>query len=222
LIKALTLYANMNYQFICIEGCIGAGKSSLAKLLSEDMNARLILEEFEDNPFLPKFYKEPEKYAFQLELSFLAERYQQLKDKLHTPDIFHPQTISDYIINKSLIFAKNNLGKDEFALYQKLFGIVDNSIPKPDLLVYLYLNTEQLKANIQKRGRDYEQEIEYDYLEKIQDGYFDYLKQIQDFPVLVINTNALDFVKNKEDYQELKDLIFSPHKKGFNIIELDR
>jgi deoxyguanosine kinase len=204
----------MNYQFICIEGCIGAGKSSLAKLLSEDMNARLILEEFEDNPFLPKFYKEPEKYAFQLELSFLAERYQQLKDKLHTPDIFHPQTISDYIINKSLIFAKNNLGKDEFALYQKLFGIVDNSIPKPDLLVYLYLNTEQLKANIQKRGRDYEQEIE--------DGYFDYLKQIQDFPVLVINTNALDFVKNKEDYQELKDLIFSPHKKGFNIIELDR
>jgi deoxyadenosine/deoxycytidine kinase len=211
----------MNYQFICIEGCIGAGKSSLAKLLSEDMNARLILEEFEDNPFLPKFYKEPEKYAFQLELSFLAERYQQLKDKLHTPDIFHPQTISDYIINKSLIFAKNNLVKDEFSLYQKLFGIVDNSIPKPDLLVYLYLNAEQLKANIQKRGRDYEQEIEYDYLEKIQDGYFDYLKQIQDFPVLVINTNTLDFVKNKEDYQELKDLIFSPHKKGFNIIELD-
>jgi deoxyadenosine/deoxycytidine kinase len=211
----------MNYQFICIEGCIGAGKSSLAKLLSQDMNARLILEEFEDNPFLPKFYKEPEKYAFQLELSFLAERYQQLKDKLHTPDIFHPQTISDYIINKSLIFAKNNLVKDEFSLYQKLFGIVDNSIPKPDLLVYLYLNAEQLKANIQKRGRDYEQEIEYDYLEKIQDGYFDYLKQIQDFPVLVINTNTLDFVKNKEDYQELKDLIFSPHKKGFNIIELD-
>jgi deoxyguanosine kinase len=210
----------MNYQFICIEGCIGAGKSSLAKLLSEDMNARLILEEFEDNPFLPKFYKEPEKYAFQLELSFLAERYQQLKDKLHTPDIFHPQTISDYIINKSLIFAKNNLGKDEFSLYQKLFGIVDNSIPKPDLLVYLYLNTEQLKANIQKRGRDYEQDIKYDYLEKIQDGYFDFLKQIQDFPVLVINTNTLDFVKNKEDYQELKDLIFSPHKKGFNIIEL--
>lgn len=210
----------MNYQFICIEGCIGAGKSSLAKLLSKDMNARLILEEFEDNPFLPKFYKEPEKYAFQLELSFLAERYQQLKDKLHTPDIFHPQTISDYIINKSLIFAKNNLGKDEFSLYQKLFGIVDNSIPKPDLLVYLYLNTEQLKANIQKRGRDYEQDIKYDYLEKIQDGYFDFLKQIQDFPVLVINTNTLDFVKNKEDYQELKDLIFSPHKKGFNIIEL--
>ncbi|HDQ15950.1 MAG TPA: hypothetical protein ENN45_02715, partial [Bacteroidetes bacterium] len=136
----------MNYQFICIEGCIGAGKSSLAKLLSKDMNARLILEEFEDNPFLPKFYKEPEKYAFQLELSFLAERYQQLKDKLHTPDIFHPQTISDYIINKSLIFAKNNLVKDEFSLYQKLFDIVDNSIPNPDLLVYLYLNTEQLKA----------------------------------------------------------------------------
>ena len=212
----------MNYQFICIEGCIGAGKSSLAKLLSKDMNARLILEEFEDNPFLPKFYKEPEKYAFQLELSFLAERYQQLKDKLHTPDIFHPQTISDYIINKSLIFAKNNLVKDEFSLYQKLFDIVDNSIPNPDLLVYLYLNTEQLKANIQKRGRDYEQDIEYDYLEKIQGGYFDYLKQIQEFPVLVINTNTLDFVKNKEDYQELKDLIFLPHKNGFNIIELDR
>ncbi len=127
----------MNYQFISIEGCIGAGKTSLATMLSKELNARLILEEFEDNPFLPKFYKEPDKYAFQLELSFLAERYQQLREKLSSHDLFQPFTVSDYIINKSLIFSRKNLDKDEYLLYQKLFNIVESSIPKPDLLVYL-------------------------------------------------------------------------------------
>lgn len=210
----------MNYQFISIEGCIGAGKTSLATMLSKELNARLILEEFDDNPFLPKFYKEPEKYAFQLELSFLAERYQQLREKLNSHDLFQPFTISDYIINKSLIFSRKNLDKDEYVLYQKLFNIVENSIPKPDLLVYLYLDVEHLQTNIKKRGRNYEQDIKKEYLDKIQDSYFDYIKHIQDFPVLMINTNKIDFVKNEGDYKKLKKVIFDKHENGLQIIEL--
>jgi len=210
----------MNYQFISIEGCIGAGKTSLATMLSEELDARLILEEFDDNPFLPKFYKEPEKYAFQLELSFLAERYQQLREKLNSHDLFQPFTVSDYIINKSLIFSRKNLDKDEYVLYQKLFNIVESSIPKPDLLVYLYLDVEHLQTNIKKRGRNYEQDIKKEYLDKIQDSYFDYIKHIQDFPVLMINTNKIDFVKNKGDYEKLKKVIFDKHENGLQIIEL--
>lgn len=210
----------MNYQFISIEGCIGAGKTSLATMLSEELDARLILEEFDDNPFLPKFYKEPDKYAFQLELSFLAERYQQLREKLSSHDLFQPFTVSDYIINKSLIFSRKNLDKDEYLLYQKLFNIVESSIPKPDLLVYLYLDVEHLQTNIKKRGRNYEQDIKKEYLDKIQDSYFDYIKHIQDFPVLMINTNKIDFVKNEGDYEKLKKVIFDKHENGLQIIEL--
>jgi len=147
------------YQFIAIEGNIGAGKTSLAKLIAEKCNAKLILEEFEDNSFLPKFYKDPERFAFPLELSFLAERFQQLKDKLASKDMFKTFTIADYFINKSLIFSRKTLQTDEFKLYNTLFEIINQSLIKPDLLVYLYANVDTLQSNIKKRGRDYEQEI---------------------------------------------------------------
>ena len=150
----------MQYNFIAIEGNIGAGKTSLSSRIAEDFNAKLILEEFEDNAFIPKFYKEPDKYAFPLEMTFLASRYQQLKDNLNQQDLFKDFTISDYYIVKSLIFAKKTLPADEFNLYTRFFNIIFTQIPKPDLLVYLYLKTPNLQANIIKRGRPYELSIE--------------------------------------------------------------
>nr|MBC8147774.1 deoxynucleoside kinase [Bacteroidota bacterium] len=147
----------MKYNYIAIEGNIGAGKTSLSTRIAEQFNAKLILENFEDNSFLPKFYKEPDKYAFPLEMSFLAERYQQLKDRLTDQDLFKSFTISDYFINKSLIFSRKTLQKDEYLLYSKLFEIIISSLPQPDLLVYLYLDIDKLKSNIIKRGRLYEQ-----------------------------------------------------------------
>src|SRR6056297_2363343 len=164
----------MEYNFIAIEGNIGAGKSTLAAKLAEKHHAMLINEGFEDNSFLPKFYKDPEKYAFPLELSFLAERYQQLKDKLQAKDLFYPFVVADYFIAKSLVFAKKTLPSDEFTLYSQLFNIIISSLPQPDLIVYLYLETKKLQQNIKKRGRPYEMDIEDDYLEKIQSSYFEY------------------------------------------------
>ncbi|HRY99201.1 MAG TPA: deoxynucleoside kinase, partial [Bacteroidales bacterium] len=170
----------MKYSYICIEGVIGAGKTSLATRLAHDLNARLILEQFEDNPFLPKFYKEPDKYAFPLELSFLASRFQQLKDQLSAGDLFRPLTIADYFIQKSLIFARKTLKGDELGLYSRLFTIMADILPGPELLVYLHLDVDRLKQNILARGRDYEADISLDYLSRIQEGYFDYIRQRQD------------------------------------------
>ena len=183
-----------NYNFIAIEGNIGAGKTSLATRIATEFNARLILEQFEENTFLPKFYENPAKYAFPLELTFLAERYQQLKDKLSTQDMFKTFTVADYFIHKSLIFASRNLSGDEFTLYTRLFNIIEGVLPKPDLLVYLYLDIDNLKRNIQARGRVYEQNIQFEYLEKIQQGYLDFLRQQHKIRVLIIDTNHLDFV----------------------------
>lgn len=193
----------MRHNFIAIEGTIGAGKTSLATKLAEDYNGKLILEQFDDNPFLPKFYKEADKYAFPLELSFLAERYQQLSAQLSSQDLFKDFTISDYLFNKSLIFAQKTLTSDLFGLYQKLFSIINASIPTPDLLVYLYLKVDRLKDNIKKRGRSYEQSIADDYLEAIQQGYFEFIKQQQNMRILILDTNSIDFVKNPEDYQKI-------------------
>lgn len=193
----------MRHNFIAIEGTIGAGKTSLATKLAEDYNGKLILEQFDDNPFLPKFYKEADKYAFPLELSFLAERYQQLSAQLSSQELFKDFTISDYLFNKSLIFAQKTLTSDLFGLYQKLFSIINASIPTPDLLVYLYLKVDRLKDNIKKRGRSYEQSIADDYLEAIQQGYFEFIKQQQNMRILILDTNSIDFVKNPEDYQKI-------------------
>lgn len=209
-----------NYDFIAIEGCIGAGKTSLATRISRQFNAKLILEGFEDNPFLPKFYKEPQKYAFPLELSFLADRFSQLKTHLVTKDIFSSFTVSDYYIIKSLIFAQKTLEADELNLYQRLFSIINSSLPKPDLLVYLYVDIDRLQSNIRKRGRDYEQNIESVYLEKIQQGYFDFIRQQQDLRVLVIDTNTIDFVANEADYNKLTSLIFQDYPLGVHRITM--
>ena len=188
------------FNYIAIEGNIGAGKTTLASKLAEDCNAKLVLERFADNPFLPKFYKDQNRYAFPLEMSFLADRYQQLSDDLAQFDLFKDFLVADYHILKSLIFAKVTLHEDEFRLYKTLFDIVHKEMPKPDLYVYLYQNTERLLENIKKRGRSYEQEIPADYLEKINQGYLDYIKTQTDLNVLIIDVSDLDFVKKQEDY----------------------
>ena len=204
----------MQYNFIAIEGNIGAGKTSLATKIAEDFNAHLILEQFEENSFLPKFYKEPEKYAFPLEMSFMAARYQQLKDQLLSMDLFKTFTISDYFIVKSLIFARKNLPEDEFKLYATFFNIIYQQLPKPELLVYLYVKTERLQSNIKMRGRPYEQNIQDEYLEKIQEGYFEFIKQQKDLRILILDTNKLDFVNRPEDYQKILEVLDRPYGLG--------
>ncbi|HNY04058.1 MAG TPA: deoxynucleoside kinase [Bacteroidales bacterium] len=206
------------YNYIVIEGNIGAGKTSFATMLAEESNARLVLEQFEENSFLPRFYEDPVRYAFPLELSFLADRYQQLKSLFSASDLFRSFTVADYFIFKSLIFASKNLEPLEFGLYSKLFAIVSSVVPKPDMIVYLYLNLANLKKNIEKRGRPYEQNIQFDYLEKIQKGYLDFLRQQPDLRVLVIDTNGLDFVLRREDYLWLKDVILSEYPAGMHHI----
>jgi len=187
-------------KYIAIEGNIGAGKTTLACKIAADFNAKTVLERFADNPFLPKFYEDQGRYAFPLEMSFLADRYQQISDDLGQFDLFRDFIIADYHIFKSLIFAKVTLAEDEYRLYRKLFEIIYKEIPKPDLYVYLYQNTERLLANIRKRGRDYEQEIPADYLDNINRGYLDYIKTQMDLNVLVIDVSDRDFVGNQEDY----------------------
>jgi deoxyadenosine/deoxycytidine kinase len=202
------------YKYISIEGNIGAGKTSLAKLLAAELGAKLVLEEFAENTFLPKFYENPERYAFPVELSFLSERFSQLKRELNTADLFAPNIISDYFISKCQIFAKNNLSKDEYDLFMKMYEIVEASCPKPDLMVYLYLDVDDLQYNIRKRGRAYEQGITDDYLQNIQNQYLEYIRQHEDMRVLMIYTKGLDFVANSDDYQLLRDLILQPRESG--------
>ncbi len=208
----------MKHNFIAIEGKIGAGKTSLATKIAEDFNARLILEQFEENSFLPKFYKEPDKYAFPLEMSFMASRYQQLKDQLGTYDLFKTFTVSDYFIVKSLIFAKKTLPEDEFKLYTSFFNIIFQQLPKPDLLVYLYVDTERLQSNIRHRGRPYEQEIQDDYLARIQDGYLEFIRQQKDMRILILDTNALDFVNRSEDYEKVLEHLHEDYPIGVHRI----
>jgi 2-amino-4-hydroxy-6-hydroxymethyldihydropteridine diphosphokinase len=189
-----------NYNYIAIEGNIGAGKTSLATKIAQDFNAKLILERFADNPFLPKFYKEPKRYAFTLEMSFLADRYQQISDDLSQLDLFKDFIVSDYDIYKSLIFSKITLPEDEFMLYRRLFYLMYKDIAKPELYIYLYQNTERLQQNIKKRGRDYEQNIESDYLEKINSGYLEFLKNQTELKVKTIDISDKDFIGNRDDY----------------------
>ena len=186
--------------YIAIEGNIGAGKSTLATKMAQDFNAKTVLERFADNPFLPKFYKDQNRYAFPLEMSFLADRYQQISDDLAQFDLFKDFIIADYHIFKSLIFAKVTLAEDEFRLYKTLFDIIYKEMPKPDLYVYLYQNTNRLLQNIKRRGRVYEQEIPAEYLDKINTGYLDYIKSQKDVNVLIIDVSDLDFLKNQSDY----------------------
>lgn len=193
--------------YIAIEGNIGAGKTTLATKIAEDYNAKILLERFADNPFLPKFYKDQNRYAFPLEMSFLADRYQQLSDDLAQLDLFKDFVIADYHIFKSLIFAKVTLQEDEFRLYKTMFDIIRKEMPKPDLYVYLYQNTSRLLQNIKKRGRSYEQEIAAEYLDKINRGYLDFIQTQTDLNVLVLDVSELDFVKNQSDYLYILEAI---------------
>ncbi len=200
LINPLKTVGLNQYNYIAIEGNIGAGKSTLAKKMAQDFNAKTVLERFADNPFLPKFYQDQSRYAFQLEMSFLADRYQQLSDDLSQFDLFKDFIIADYHIFKSLLFSKITLEVDEFRLYRSLFDIIYKEMPKPDLYIYLYQNTDRLLQNIKNRGRSYEQYITADYLEKINKGYLEYIKTQTDLNVLVVDISDRDFVNNQEDY----------------------
>ena len=203
----------MLYSHIAIEGNIGSGKNTLATMLANDMDARLVLEQFADNPFLPKFYSDPEKHAFPLELFFMAERYHQLKN-LKEQDLFKPQIVSDYFFVKSKLFAQNNLKKDEMQLFNRLFDIMLSSLSKPDLLVYLYSDVERLQQNIKNRGRDFEQNISDEYLQNIQDKYLDFLRKQSDFPVLLLDVTNVDFVTDKNIYDKIGELIFVEYSVG--------
>jgi len=190
-------------------------------MLAEEYKRRLILEQFVDNPFLARFYEDPERYAFQVELSFLSERYHQVKSELGQPGLFDGGLVSDYFLAKSLIFSKNNLKQDEFNLFVKLFNIIQLQAPSPDLYVYLHLPVEKLLENIQQRGRSYEQNIKGEYLKEVQDGYFAFFKSRPDMKILVIDTSNLDFVNKRSDYMKIKKHIFnSDHKPGLNRLIL--
>jgi deoxyadenosine/deoxycytidine kinase len=210
----------MRYNYITIEGCIGAGKTTLSTRIAHEFGAKLILEQFEENAFLPKFYKDPEHYAFPLEMSFMAERYRQLRELLSHGDLFASFTIADYFIDKCIIFSKNTLQPDEYMLYTKLYNIITSFLPRPELLIYLYKDIDLLIENIKKRGRDYEQNISFDYLSKLQDGYLNHLKSLNNIPVVVVDTNNIDFVENQSDYDKMVELLNQPYEIGFQRIIL--
>ncbi|MGV8945073.1 MAG: 2-amino-4-hydroxy-6-hydroxymethyldihydropteridine diphosphokinase [Lutibacter sp.] len=203
--KPISLAEKFNY--IAIEGNIGSGKTTLATMIAEDFNAKIILERFADNPFLPKFYEDNDRYAFPLEMSFLADRYQQLSDDLAQFDLFKNFIVSDYYIFKSLIFAQITLQKDEFYLYRKMFDLMYKEISKPDLYIYLYQDTPQLIQNIKKRGRDYEQNIAPEYLDKIHRGYSNFIKTEENLNTLIIDVSNKDFLNNPDEYKEIIALI---------------
>ncbi|MDI1307041.1 MAG: 2-amino-4-hydroxy-6-hydroxymethyldihydropteridine diphosphokinase [bacterium] len=207
LVNPLQTIALDQFNYVAFEGNIGAGKTTLAMKIAEDFNAKTVLERFADNPFLPKFYKDQNRYAFPLEMSFLADRYQQLSDDLAQFDLFKDFLVADYHIFKSLIFAKITLAEDEYRLYRNLFDIIYREMPKPDLYIYLYQNSERLLQNIKKRGRSYEQKIPAEYLDKINNGYLDYIKSQTELNVLIIDVSNRDFVKNQDDYLYILDQI---------------
>jgi deoxyguanosine kinase len=208
----------VRYNYIVIEGNIGAGKTTLASMIAKDYNAKLILERFADNPFLPKFYNDPSRYSFPLELSFLADRYRQLKEELVEQDLFRSFTVSDYYFMKSLVFASKTLEKDEYSLYRQIFYIIYGSLPKPDLYVYLHVDPDRLLGNIAARGREYEKSITADYLKGIQESYFTFFRQNPENRYLVLDLKDLDFVRREEDYYKLKEAIFDGEiEQGLNL-----
>lgn len=209
----------MNYHFIAIEGNIGAGKTTLAHLLAKKLNARLILEEFADNPFLPKFYENPQHYAFPLELFFMAERYKQLKDLIHTKDLFQNITVSDYLFTKCLLFAKVNLSEEEFRLYHKLYDIIRQPLIQPDIVIYLHVPVQKLQKNIQKRNRSYELAIPDEYLFRIQETYTHYIRQ-HNIKTLFIDASNADFLGNEKHLQVILDALEKDYEQGQHFFTL--
>ena len=211
----------VNYRYIAVEGNIGAGKTTLAHMLSRELNSKLILEEFEENSFLPKFYEDAERYAFPLEMSFLAARFNQLKKFLFEQDLFNNSIVADYIFYKCLIFSKNNLKEDEYDLYLKLFEIINLQIPQPDLLIYLHTPLPKLKRQIQQRGRPYEQHIQDEYLLSIQEGYWDYLNKNSQQRILVIDNSSMDMVNSMEQFERIHKLLYLPFEPGITRVNLE-
>lgn len=209
----------MNYHFITIEGNIGAGKTTLAHLLSRHFNARLVLEEFADNPFLPKFYENPQQFAFPLELFFMAERFKQLKDLIQQKDLFQDVTISDYLFTKCLLFAKVNLPEDEFRLYQRLFEIINQQLMQPDIVVYLHSPVNKLQQNIKKRKRTFEQNIPDAYLFSIQETYTHYIKQ-HNIKTIFVDAGNADFVGNEKHLQTIIDALGKDYENGQHFLSL--
>jgi len=209
----------MNYQFITVEGNIGAGKTTLTNLLAQHFNARIILEEFADNPFLSKFYESPQQYAFPVELFFMAERYKQLKEMVHTKDMFQTVTVSDYLFTKCLLFAKVTLPDEEFRLYQKLFDIIHQQLVFPDILIYLHAPIQKLQANIKKRKREYEQNIPDEYLFNLQETYTSYIKQ-HNIKTIFIDASNADFINNEKHMQVVLDALDKDLSEGQHYFTL--
>lgn len=209
----------MEYSFITVEGNIGSGKTTLAKMLAEHFHARVILEEFADNPFLPKFYAHPEQYAFPLELFFMAERYKQLKDVLHAKDIFGQVTVSDYLFTKSLLFAKTNLTEEEYQLYSRLFHIINPQLVQPELLIYLHAPVKKLQENIRKRNRPYEQDIGDDYLFRIQEAYMQYIR-LHTHKTLIIDVSKGDFEHDSTLFEGILEALEQEYAPGPHYLTL--
>ncbi|HMP31139.1 MAG TPA: deoxynucleoside kinase [Saprospiraceae bacterium] len=207
------------YRYICIEGNIGAGKTSFCQKVKSENNCKLILEQFADNPFLPLFYNDPQRYGFTVELFFMTERYKQLEKEL-VQELFYDFTISDYTFIKTLLFAKKTLDEKEFKLFQKMFQVLSHTFPIPDLLVYLHRDVSVLQKNISKRGRSYEQKISDEYLTSIQGSYFDYFRNILTFPVLIIDLKDIDFINNEINYREICDLIKRDYTPGVHRVSM--
>ena len=212
--------SSIPYSFIAIEGNIGAGKTTFCELLAAEMNCRLILEQFTDNPFLPLFYEQPERYAFPVELFFMTERHKQLQEALTNTDLFAPLSIADYFFIKTLLFAKNNLNTEEFRLFQRLFEVLNSTYPKPELLVYLHRSVEDLLKNIKKRGRTFETDISAEYLTEIQNGYFEYFRTETALPILIVEVEGINFLTDKTQFEQLKGLLLEKYEAGIHRIKL--
>ncbi|MBL7809747.1 MAG: deoxynucleoside kinase [Saprospiraceae bacterium] len=207
------------YPFIAIEGNIGAGKTTLCHQLSAHSGCSLVLEQFTDNPFLPPFYEQPDRYAFPVELFFMTERHKQLLEHFSHPDLFRTFTVADYFFVKTLLFAKNNLSEEEFRLFQRLFSVLNATFPKPDLLLYLHRPVEVLLAQIKKRGRTIERNISPSYLLEIQESYFDYLKTETETPVVILDLGSMDFQQDFRVFNAIVDIISAPHPIGIQTIK---
>jgi deoxyadenosine/deoxycytidine kinase len=208
------------YRHICIEGNIGSGKTTLVDMMSAEFNGQKILEEFEDNPFLQLFYKNPERYALTVELFFMTERFKQLQKTSAGPGLFSSYIFSDFCFIKTLLFARKNLETEEYKLFNMLFSVLNKSFPNPDLLVYIHRDTKHLLSNIKSRGRQYEQDISETYLKSIQDSYFEYLRNITSFPVLILDLKGIDFQSNKANYETVKFLISKKYTPGVHRISV--
>ena len=203
-----------------MEGNIGVGKTTFCRKLASQVSCNLVLEGFEDNPFLPMFYQNPRRYAFSVELFFMTERHKQMQEAFTSTDLFNGLVLSDYYFPKTQIFAKNNLSDEEFRLFQRLYNVLFQQFPRPDLLIYLHKSVPKLKAQINQRGRGYESDLSHEYLAQIQDAYFEYFKGITSFPILIVEVENLDFVNKKEDFKKLTDLLGREYRPGVYRISL--